>query len=370
MMSKPDGKKVVILGAGASRGALGELAPTSAEFGKYVCCKVCNGEKDFREKFPNLSEVLELLRERIPRSEQKVECFRIDNWPLDKVWGAMDTRWKLHDIIGQREYLSSKETGRSTNIIKNAHPAHNDMWDHASFELRYLTTQVYGSGLECAIEKAGKCDCGSCNLKSVFDELNPGDSVISFNYDNLAEKMLDGCGKKWTVAHPNTLKKDTHILLSKPHGSLTWKQYSPEIPSKGFEIQLKPMSEDEYRYDPQINATCQPGIIGPVPYKSEIIFPEYQRSVPMFYRYLVAQWKELIDYVSKVNKLIVCGYSFPVEDYHARYLFAEAAARRNGKKLDIEVYSQSGNTLENVRHIFGNDIDCLCCKGKIESCGN
>lgn len=360
----------MILGAGASRGALGECAPTSAEFGRYVCCKVCKGEEDFRKKFPNLSGVLEFLRERIPRSEPTAKCFGIDNWPLDKVWGAMDTRWKLHDIIGQRGY--GDQTGKCTEITKNANRTTNGEWDYAGFELRYLTTKVYGSGLECALKKAVKCYCGSCNLKSVFKELSPGDSVISFNYDILAEKMLDACWKKWTVACPNTLKKDTHILLSKPHGSLTWKQYSRESPRKGLEIQLKPMSENEYRYDPQIDATCQPGIIGPVPYKSEIIFPEYQRSVPMFYRYLVAQWKELIDYVSKADKLIVCGYSFPVEDYHARYLFAEAAARRNGngKKLDIEVYSQSGNTLENVRQIFGNDIDCLCWKGKIESCCN
>ncbi len=353
MMSKTAGKKVVILGAGASRGALGECAPTSTEFGRYVCCEVCDGEQNFRKKFPNLSGVLELLKERIPRSEPKAECFGIDNWPLDKVWGAMDTRWKLHNIIGSDGWEDC--TGECTEITKNANPTTNGKWDYAGFELRYLTTKVYGSGLECAIEKAVKCDCGSCNLKSVFNELNPGDSVISFNYDNLAEKMLDKCGKK------------EYILLSKPHGSLTWKQYSREKCGKCFELLQEPMRVCDYKYED--GTTCQPGIIGPVPYKTEIIFPEYQVSVPMFYCYLVAQWKKLIDYVSNADKLIVCGYSFPAEDYHARYLFAEAAARRNGKKLAVDVYSRSGgDTLTHVNQIFGDDIDCLCWKGKIESC--
>lgn len=79
---------VIILGAGASRGTLGEKAPVSAEFGEYLNKKVpC-----WHTKYPYLAAVVCFLKSRIPDTFE-------DSWALDKVWSAIDNRIKLRHVL-------------------------------------------------------------------------------------------------------------------------------------------------------------------------------------------------------------------------------------------------------------------------------
>jgi len=80
--------RVLLLGAGASRGTLGEKAPISAQFGKCLHRNI----KDWTNKYPYLSAAVKFFKERIQNTS-------MESWALDKIWGAIDNRVKLRYII-------------------------------------------------------------------------------------------------------------------------------------------------------------------------------------------------------------------------------------------------------------------------------
>jgi hypothetical protein len=317
--------RVILLGAGASKGTLGKQAPVALEFGKHLS----KSNVDWSQEYPYLAAAIRFLKPRILDTSE-------ESWALDKVWGAIDNRVKLRCILG----LSLPGAPYPPPTTRNIYGTNLDPWGLAGFELRCAVTRVYGEKLDSRIQKAAE---GNGTVKIEIEQLQSGDCVISFNYDLLVEGILERLKKSVVIANPWLDTANTHdtILLCKPHGSLNWKQWSPEC---GKEVQIldASMKEDEIDFDPAQNTTIQPGIAGPVPFKSEIIFPALQlRSVPNFFRLLVAQWRFAIECLSEAEKLVVLGYGFPPEDLHARYLFTEAAAKRNSdKKLEIEVYEK------------------------------
>ena len=153
------------------------------------------------------------------------------------------------------------------------------------------------------------------------------------------------------------------VLLCKPHGCLSWKQRVPEN-GRVAQVLDHPMAEEDVDFDPRENATIQPVIVGPGPFKSEIILPELQeRSVPHSFNLLVSQWRDGIRRISQAEKLIVLGYGFPSEDLHARYLFAEAAAQRgSGKGLQVEVFEKDRKAFKRVRKEIKELFESASCK--------
>lgn len=203
-----------------------------------------------------------------------------------------------------------------------------DAWDFAGFELRRAVAYIYGKSIEAEIENAVNAR-GS--VAQEIGKLKPGDCVISFNYDLLDERILEKRHKgKWVRAYPwlDFAGQEETIILCKPHGSLNWLQ---RVPENGRRVQLlpEPMREDEIDY--KKGATLQPGIVGPVPFKSEIIVPEIQGSVNSFHELLVAQWSWAMRRISEAQELVIMGYGFPAEDLHARFLFKEAIANRKNQ---------------------------------------
>ena len=324
---------VILLGAGATRGTL-EEAPVAAKFGQYLNHQV----PDWDITYPYLAAVVRFLGPRVPNTSK-------ESWALDKVWGAIDNRVKLRCVLG----LSLPGAPFPPPRTKKIYDRHLDPWGLAGFELRCAVTRVYGTRLNSAIQEAIK---GSGALKGELAQLQAGDCVISFNYDLLAEKLLTALSKCVIRSNPclETANTKDAVLLCKPHGCLSWKQRVPENRNV-VEVLDHPMLEWDVDFDAEENATVQPGIAGPVPFKSEIILPELQqRSVPYFFNLLVSQWRDAIQHISQAERLIVLGYGFPPEDLHAHYLFAEAAAQRgNGKGLQVEVFEKDEGRFEDVR---------------------
>lgn len=329
--------RVILIGSGATRGTLGEIAPVAKDFGKHLNKKV----SDWREKYPYLAAVVRFLEPQIPDTTEKP-------WALDKVWSAIDNRVKLRYILG----LSLPGAPFPPPTTKEIYSRDLDPWGLAGFELRCAVAKVYGADLDQRIKDAAE---GNGTLKKELALLQPGDCVISFNYDLLAEEIMKNLNKNVIRANQwldPTCASDA-ILLCKPHGCLSWKQ---QVPEKGKIVEIlnrpiRPMKEDEIDFDPDKNVTIQPGIAGPVPFKSEIIVPELQLQgdVRYFFYLLVAQWKCAIQRISKTEKLVIMGYGFPPEDLHAHYLFAEAAAKRKNKKLEVEVFEKCERHFEEVR---------------------
>ncbi len=299
-------QSVILLGAGASRGTLGECAPISKEF-----CKQVTAIPKWTEEYPYLAAAIQFLSQRI------TDC-SLESWALDKLWGAMATRDRLKQILVDSPSVPQP-------------PPYWDFWGVASFELSCLVARLYGESLEPEIQKSTK---QSGHVKVEIQKLKAGDCIISFNYDLLAERILDDLKKEWIRAIPwkNPDMQPASVLLCKPHGSLDWKGYFPEY---GHPIEFLGGSMKEREITPQ----CHPCLIAPIPFKSEIIDGALQTNLaPNLFRLLVAQWRFAIEYISKADKLVVMGYGFPSEDLHAHYFFAEAAAKRGKKALQVEVF--------------------------------
>lgn len=337
---------VILLGAGATRGTLRDEAPVAAKFGQCLNHLV----PDWSKTYPYLAAVVRFLEPRVPSTSE-------ESWALDKVWGAIDNRVKLRCILG----LSLPGAPFPPPQTKRIYDRNMDPWGLAGFELRCVLTRIYGVRLNSAIQEAVK---GSGTLKGELARLQAGDCVISFNYDLLAEQLLTAVSKCVVRSNPwlgNANTRDA-VLLCKPHGCLSWKQ---RVPEKRCVVQVldHPMTEEDVDFDPVENATVQPGVVGPVPFKSEIIVSELQESVPYFFNLLVSQWRDGIQHISQAEKLIVLGYGFPPEDLHARYLFAEAAAKReNAKGLQVEVFEKDEGCFEDVRKEICKLFKLASCK--------
>lgn len=339
--------RVILLGAGASRGTLGEQAPVAAEFGKYLNKR----NVDWSQEYPYLAAAIRFLKPRIPDTSE-------ESWALDKVWSAIDNRYKLRLIWG----TSLPGSPIPPPTTKRIYIRTLDPWVLAGFELLCAVTGIYGIALDSEIQKAIK---GNGTVKRELEQLQQGDCVISFNYDLLVEHILGRPGRDVPVANPwldttNVNVNDT-ILLCKPHGSLSWKRLVPEYYGRKVRILNRPMKESEIDFDPAQDAVIQPGIAAPVPFKSEIIFPESQP--PNFLRLLVAQWRCAIRCLSEAENLVVLGYGFPPEDLHAHYLFAEAAAKRNSdKKLEMEVYEKGKQRFDEAKKVIDKLLKPASCK--------
>lgn len=337
--------RVILLGAGASRGTLGKQAPVAAKFGKYLNKR----NAEWSQEYPHLAAAIRFLKPRIPDTSE-------ESWALDKVWSAIDNRYKLRFVWGTSLPGSPIPPPTTKRIyIRTWEP-----WVLAGFELLCAVTGIYGTALDSEIQKATK---GNGTVKRELEQLQPGDCVISFNYDLLVEHILGRLGREVTIVIPwvDTTNANDAILLCKPHGSLNWKRWIPE--HRAVQILGCSMKESEIDFDRAQNANIQPGIVAPVPYKSEIIFPESQQ--PDFLRLLVAQWRCAIRCLSEAENLVVLGYGFPPEDLHAHYLFAEAAAKRNSdKKLEIEVYEKCKQRFDEVKKAIDKLLKPASCKYK------
>jgi hypothetical protein len=334
------------MGAGASFGTLGEKAPVSKGFGKYLH----NNVPEWSRNYPYLAAAIRFLEPRIP-------CTYEESWALDEVWSAIDNRVKLRYVLGGLK-LPGAPFPPPTN--KNIYKICLDPWGLAGFELRCAVVRVYGKDLDSNIQKATE---GNGTVKKIIEQLQQGDCIISLNYDLLAERILEKLKKKFTIATPYTVQESDRILLCKPHGSLSWQGFFPEN-GRCVQILNDPITEEKNDFNFELNTDTHAAIIAPVPFKSEIIDSALQlNKVPNFFNLLVAQWQYAIQRISEAEKLIVLGYGFPHEDQHARYLFAEAKAiRKSNKNLEIEVYASCKQSFEKVKKEIDELFDPTSCK--------
>jgi hypothetical protein len=338
---------VILLGAGASRGILGEQAPVAKDFGQYLNKLV----PSWSQNYPYLAAAICFLEQRIPDTSEK-------SWALDKVWSAIDNRVKLRYIWDLNLPGAPFRPPNNKNIYKIG----LDPWGLAGFELLCAVAHVYGKALDSKIQEATK---GNGTVKMKIEKLQQGDCVISFNYDLLTERILENLKKKVTIANSwfGAREVNNTILLCKPHGSLSWQGDFPEI-GRCVRILNDPVAEKENDYDFAQRTTTHAAIVAPVPFKSEIIGSALQlNKVPNFFHLLVAQWRWAIQRISEAEKLIVLGYGFPPEDLHAHYLFAEAAAnRKSNNELKIEVYEGSEQRFDNVKKEIDKLFKPISCK--------
>ena len=179
--------------------------------------------------------------------------------------------------------------------------------------------------------------------------LLPGDIIITFNYDNLLETVLDAIGRRYVFSSDefrrdyNDSDRDRPILILKLHGSLDWYSITPYKRS----LQLSMDSQDRYweykhpifsfsheqkatRVFPYLDnkesalvniyrvddvLSLQTGIpsVTESPY---VVSPSYSKIV--YLNEIIDLWFGLSDWGNHCSTLTIIGFSLPEHDEYVR----------------------------------------------------
>jgi hypothetical protein len=157
---------------------------------------------------------------------------------------------------------------------------------------------------------------GSCTWHDrIALALRKGDAVISFNYDTLMDESLrryargiwpaskgygfavDSGAEEWSAAVSPGPMTQQYLRLLKPHGSLHWTQVKPE--EKTLSLHAEPY--------------------GQRPAKGNVIPPTWDKSRLNEWPWK-AVWQEASRYLQRARCLIVIGYSVPATDLMSQAL--------------------------------------------------
>lgn len=317
--------RVVILGSGATYGTIREC-PTAEGFGRELTQR----RPDWRETYPALCKAVDdLWPEKHPSR---------DDWNLADLWMRIDYYAKLSPALGASDYGGQ-----------------------ASCELRKAVLDVYGEFARKRTAQMSK-ETRPFTLREILRELEEGDALVSFNWDVVAETILESLSRR-SVQAPYPFGRGA-IRLIKPHGSVSWRHRL----GAGVEFQRSdgtprsiPMSPDEV-----ILGSVEPFILGAVPIKSELIREVQQRYGTNAYEVVVGQWRAFVEALRGADRVVVVGYRFPEEDGYGRFLVREAlVGRGRGRPVTVQYYAKDGDCKGKLRsvlkEIFGltDDPECL-----------
>jgi hypothetical protein len=252
---------------------------------------------------------------------------------LDHLWTRIDYYSKFKRILGC-------DYGAAASI--QLHQAVVDAYSFADDIARVCTTTT------------------EFTLKRVLRGLTSGDALISFNWDTLAETILQRLLGKNIVQAPHP-SGNSSIRLIKPHGSFSWVHESGKAPSfrDGSGPRLESMRSAEVQGGP--GWFVQPLVLGAVPIKSELL-EEIQVGQPHLHETISDQWCQVVEVFSKATEIEVVGYRFPQEDAYGRFLFREAVRKRPDvtNSPTLRYYSLDGDREEfekAFRDIFGAQVN-------------
>lgn len=307
--------KVVLLGAGASKGSVDSIwIPVAAEFGACLG-QIC---PRWKVEFPTLLRIVEHL------------SLDTDSWGLEPVWSCMDYYAKLAEAVGTRA-----------------------PWSGESRQLKKALLEVYGRRCDRA---AGWVRDDSTIARLFRDEMQPGDVVVSFNWDTIAERVAARCGRRLRSGEPGS----HDVRFAKPHGSTSWtldlntdpRQVTCSAPDGG------PILDSLRAAD--VEGGREPLVLGAVPVKSELIreVQELFCSGEVF-RVIASQWRICAEGIRDADAVVVVGYSFPAEDQYGRFLVQEGLRLRGresapgkGSLLRVEFFELEDRAAERARVIF------------------
>jgi hypothetical protein len=226
-------------------------------------------------------------------------------------------------------------------------------------ELKSALVRMYGKSCDEISETISPADTST--VVGIAKEIQTGDSLVSFNYDTMIERVVRNIAKL-PLRHGKDLKPGT-IRFAKPHGSTSWSvkdlPYSvtdgePIVDSLGHEA----VKEKWPALDPLL--------LGAVPLKSELIFEvqEYYHSRRVFDA-VSEQWRTVANAVATAARIVVLGYSFPKEDTYGRFFINEGKAMRSEElSLSIDVFNIDPDTVKPIRELFPKAC-AVCFKGPV-----
>ena len=206
-------------------------------------------------------------------------------------------------------------------------------------------------------------------LRRAFKELQPGDSVLTLNWDTLAERTLaeddrwqpgDGYGFPVTLQvrdiHgnrtelPDCCKLSTQVRVLKLHGSVGWRlQHGPPyldshqlLDGFPFHCAGSPIKlRDARAPDAEVDSTA-------------MAYPSYLKRIPM--DTLLPIWVAATDAILRANQVDVWGYSLPEDDAAMRSLLLPLRLRVAAGECRVHIHDPSLDTHRRWVELLGDGV--------------
>lgn len=317
------GGRVILLGAGASRGAAFGF-PSSVE-------PPLN-----RDFFTQLQRITAKHTPLVRRVMQDVV----------ELFGA-NFNLTLEDYFTQLEFLISTAEGMTTpgslKLVRDLRQKRDRLMTALSAVLEASTNRAI----------AGSASQGCRYHRVIASRLRAGDHVISFNYDCVMDDALrrEAAGRWsaqsgydfptrytvepsgarfWSPQGSSRLPLTKTVRLLKLHGSVHW-----QLPAEGTSVKLKQRLHQQFgtpRFD--------------------IIPPQWNKSLrtPVF-RHI---WRSAFRAIDRADRIAIVGFSFTPTDLHVESLFRLALSRTPLRTLVI--VNPSAGDRERIRSVFARSL--------------
>jgi hypothetical protein len=196
--------------------------------------------------------------------------------------------------------------------------------------------------------------------------VRPGDTIITLNYDVLAELALRA-EERWGLRHGygldlapyySDLSSQLDPTLNevlKLHGSVGWLRVLERL-RLGFRMGFPGQREDaELLVQREILRLLGHGDLQPqepdrqrVLRSESVVIPTYLKYVSAFP--LPAIWKRASDLLQRAERVIFCGYSLAVEDAAVRTLFLASIPR--GGRVDFYYHRMDPIAVREINDLF------------------
>lgn len=338
--------KVVLIGSGASRAALGEAAVLCPDFGRAL-----DGQwSGWRAALPFLAAAVDYLREQDGQDNT-------DGWDLGAVWNGIDENCKLSLIVGNMDPRWPNPIP-ARRLYEGVVPGWQAFWVFAGVELRRALNSVYGLQLSPRIDRyvhtVGQ-------VGTIIRDLDPDDVVATTNYDLLVESIAHDPER---LTAGNCLNADEIRGVGRPiwklHGSLDWNLRSHHRTGQHVITRVPdrtPLSDEQIDLDGD-GWEHRPLVIAPVRYKDELLVSRMQPFEVV--TILTLQWRRFLESLEVADEIWVLGFAFRDDDAHIQRILREAM-RRRANRPPLRVRSYSANCAQQVRHdircAFGRQLD-------------
>ncbi|PJZ23949.1 hypothetical protein CH352_00835 [Leptospira hartskeerlii] len=314
-----DSKTLIILGAGATRGAdcfNGSTipAPLDNDF-FHICQRVAAFD-------PSLNELLKFVRR---------EFSSTLNVRMEKFFSNIES---LDEFYHATKIKAGPQVKRYQKVLSN-------FPNYIATIFQYLQSLTWDKKLSCIYHEI------------IVQSLSSDDIIISFNYDCIMDEALKKAGKKkwnpgkgygtpitagtefWKDHSGNGRISSTGIRLLKVHGSLNWER-------KGSLISL--------REDPYAKLVRN---------RKELIAPVWNKRISED-DLILQLWKQSRLAIKECQSIILIGYSVPETDLFSQSLLKVSASERKKPLSNLIVVnpdnaaSQRSNTLLGSNSISEN----------------
>lgn len=265
----------------------------------------------------------------------------------------------LNDLVGDYSHslMCSLETSAAYLYLKAVDSPSGSIYHKGFLDLLQLLSNILAkttNGLSLGPR--------SLLYRFLLSELRKVDepenlSIITFNYDLLAERTLDeiaskngghvfsmpGCYRLNDIAQFTTINKfgpfkniekdHKGVAVLKLHGSMNWQsKHTSSVPNPS--ALFSPSRAIHVMNSPQI-ATYLSIVKKRKTYMKPIIVPPVSGKRNMMHNSMSGLWKNAAKALQKADRVVVAGYSCPPLDLESRILLSENLRLNENKKLYV-----------------------------------